>query len=66
MLPDIDGWDLLTRLSEMPDTRDIPVIVCSVVSDPELAIALGAMGCLTKPVQRPEFLAALNRVANRS
>jgi CheY-like chemotaxis protein len=65
MLPDIDGWDLLTRLSEVAETRDIPVIICSVVSDPELAIALGARGCLTKPVQRPEFLTALNRVANR-
>jgi CheY-like chemotaxis protein len=64
MLPDIDGWDLLTRLSELPETRDIPVIICSVVSDAELAVALGARACLAKPVQRPAFLAALKQVVN--
>uniref|UniRef100_A0A7C4PK96 Response regulator n=1 Tax=Anaerolinea thermolimosa TaxID=229919 RepID=A0A7C4PK96_9CHLR len=66
MLPDVDGWDLLTRLFENPDTRSIPVIVCSVVSDSDLALALGAQVCLTKPVQRSEFIRALNQVTYRA
>jgi CheY-like chemotaxis protein len=65
MLPDVDGWDLLTRLLEDPETRSIPVIVSSVVSDPDLAMALGAAVCLSKPVQRPEFLRALDRVSGQ-
>ena len=65
MLPDVDGWDLLTRLLEHPDTRMIPVIVSSVVSDPELAMALGASMSLSKPVQRLEFIRALDQVSGQ-
>jgi CheY-like chemotaxis protein len=61
MLPDVDGWDLLTQLFETPRTRDIPVIVCSVVSDTDLALALGASICLRKPIQRPDFIRALDQ-----
>jgi CheY-like chemotaxis protein len=65
MLPDVDGWDLLTQLSEGPTTRGIPVIICSVVCEPDLALALGAISCLPKPVQRPDFIRALDRALNR-
>ena len=64
MLPDVDGWDLLTRLSEHPNTRQVPVIICSVVNDPDLAMALGARLTLTKPVQRANFLMALDQAVN--
>ncbi|MGC9335453.1 MAG: response regulator [Anaerolineae bacterium] len=62
MLPEGDGWQILTRLHQSPETRDIPVIVCSVVRAQELAIALGAAVYLPKPVQRDQFIDALNRV----
>lgn len=66
MLPDVDGWDLLTRLTENPDTQAIPVIICSVVNDPDLATALGARLALTKPVQRQQFIESLDQVASRT
>lgn len=59
MLPDIDGWLLLSHLHENPATRSLPVIVCSVVREEELARALGAFSYLQKPVQRQQFLTAL-------
>jgi CheY-like chemotaxis protein len=62
MLPDMDGWELLTLLSEYPETRAIPVIVCSVVREEELALALGAALYLAKPVRRRQFLRALDQV----
>ena len=62
MLPDVDGWELLLRLHEDPETRTIPVIVCSVVREGELAISLGASSYLPKPVRRREFIQALDRV----
>jgi CheY-like chemotaxis protein len=64
MLPDVDGWDLLTQLFESPRTRQVPVIVCSVVSDPDLALALGAKISLPKPVQRSDFIQALDQALN--
>ena len=61
MLPDIDGWRLLMRLHEDPATRSIPVIVCSVVQEKDLALSLGAVRYLPKPVQPREFVQALDQ-----
>jgi CheY-like chemotaxis protein len=65
MLPGLDGWDLLTDLHEYPDTRSIPVIVCSVVTGAELASALGAALYLPKPVRRRQFIQALDQVLSQ-
>jgi len=61
MLPDTDGWELLAQLHEHPLSRPIPVVVCSVVQEDELALALGAAVCLAKPVQCRQFLEALDQ-----
>ncbi len=66
MLPDVDGWELLTRLHQDPATRAIPVIVCSVVREEELALSLGAAHYLPKPVRSREFIQALDRVLARA
>ncbi|MGC9360545.1 MAG: response regulator, partial [Anaerolineae bacterium] len=65
MLPDVDGWELLTHLHQHPATRDIPVLVCTVVRAKELAAALGAAGYLAKPVRRAEFIETLERLRPR-
>jgi CheY-like chemotaxis protein len=64
MLPDVDGWDLLVQLHEHPATRPIPVVVCSVVREEELALSLGASVYLPKPVRRREFIGALDQAVN--
>jgi CheY-like chemotaxis protein len=61
MLPDIDGWQLLTHLHERPVTRDIPVIICSVVKEETLALALGATAFLSKPIRPGVLVAALDQ-----
>jgi len=66
MLPDTDGWKLLMRLYENPATRSIPVIVCSVVREEELAISLGAALYLPKPVRPREFIQALDQALSQA
>jgi CheY-like chemotaxis protein len=61
MMPQQDGWEVLQRLKTQEKTRDIPVIVCSVLNDPELAFSLGACEFLAKPVTRDRLLTALKR-----
>jgi CheY-like chemotaxis protein len=61
MMPGRDGWTLLGQLREHPETRDIPVIVCTILSQTELAMVLGAADFVRKPVNRAEFLEALGR-----
>ena len=66
MLPDIDGWELLTDLQGQPATQKIPIIVCSVVRRAELALSLGASLYLPKPVRRREFVQALDQILNQA
>jgi CheY-like chemotaxis protein/predicted DNA-binding protein (UPF0251 family) len=62
MLPDIDGWELLTDLRDQPATQKIPIIVCSVVRREELALALGASLFMPKPVRRQQLIQSLEQV----
>jgi Amt family ammonium transporter len=59
MMPRQDGWEFLMGVKSRDDTRDIPVIVCSVLSEPQLAASLGADAYLTKPVTQQALLQAL-------
>jgi len=61
MMPGIDGWEVLTRLRAHPTMADTALIVCTVLPQEELALALGADGFLQKPVTREAFLAVLER-----
>ncbi len=63
MLPGVDGWEVLGRLRENPASRHIPVIVCTILAEQDLALALGAADYLRKPVSRTDFVAALDRQA---
>ncbi|HEX3295794.1 MAG TPA: GAF domain-containing protein [Nocardioides sp.] len=58
-LPGIDGWAVLKALKEEEETRDIPVIVVSIVDERTRGVAMGAAAYLVKPVGRDALLAAL-------
>ena len=58
-LPGIDGWSVLEALKGEPETRDIPVIVVSIVDERARGVALGAAAYLVKPVSRDDLLTAL-------
>lgn len=60
MMPGVDGWQVLTRLKQHEATAMIPVWVCTVLDQSELAYSLGAEGFLRKPVTRQSLLAALD------
>ncbi len=59
LMPHRDGWDLLSQLKSAPDTMHIPVVICSVLNQPQLALSLGAVGYLRKPVSQESLRAAL-------
>ncbi len=59
MLPDIDGWEVLQRLKGSAETREIPVVIVSVVDDAPLGTALGAVDYIVKPVGREALLGSL-------
>ena len=61
-LPGIDGWAVLRILKSEEETRDIPVIVVSIVDERSRGVALGASAYLLKPVGRDDLLSALTAV----
>lgn len=63
VIPGRDGWDLLLELKSTSATREIPVIVCSVLDEPEVATSLGAAGYIQKPVDQRTLLDALRALA---
>jgi CheY-like chemotaxis protein len=58
-LPDISGWTVMEHLRHDPRTRAIPVHFISGVDAPERALALGAVGYLTKPATRAELISVV-------
>ncbi len=62
MLPEQDGWTVLTELKNDPSTRDIPVIICSILEEDEKGFTLGASDYLVKPILEDDLLNAIDRL----
>jgi len=61
MMPSQDGWETLQALKAMPELRTTPIIVCSILNEPDLAYALGANDFIRKPVSQATLLQTLDR-----
>ena len=59
MLPNMDGWEFLTRLKQMPTLQNIPVIIVSIVAERNKGFALGAAAVIQKPISRQDLLDSL-------
>jgi len=66
MMPNVDGWQVLRALKQNPATAHIPIVVCSVLNEPEIALALGAHAYLKKPIDRLTLVETLARVSANS
>jgi CheY-like chemotaxis protein len=61
MMPETNGWTVLGMLKNHPLTAKIPVMICTILPQKDLAYSLGASGFINKPINRQDFLAALNQ-----
>ena len=59
LLPKLDGLTLCRRLRDEPLTRDVPVIVFSILSAATRAAEAGARAFLRKPLVESTFVAAV-------
>ena len=61
MMPQVDGWMLLSRFKEDPQLSAIPVIMCTFMDDKNLAYTLGASDYLIKPVSGEKIKSVLEK-----
>jgi signal transduction histidine kinase/ActR/RegA family two-component response regulator len=59
LLPKMDGWEVLKELKADPKTKNIPVIVVSILEKTRRGIDLGAFDYFVKPVEKNELLCKL-------
>ena len=62
MMPDIDGWSVMQALKTDPQTRNIPILVCSILEEEEKGFSLGAADYLVKPFLQEDLSNAVNRL----
>ena len=61
MMPGMDGWSVLTSLKADAALRDIPVIMVTMVDDPDRGFTLGAADYATKPIDRRRLAQILRK-----
>jgi PAS domain S-box-containing protein len=66
LMPQMDGWAVLTALKADHELAEIPVIMLTIVDEKNLGFALGASEYLTKPIDRERLAAVLKRYAGAS
>jgi CheY-like chemotaxis protein len=59
LMPDLDGWTVLSALKGDPELASIPVILMTILDEQQRGYALGAVDYLIKPVDRPRLIALL-------
>jgi CheY-like chemotaxis protein len=62
LMPERGGWDVLRELRSDPVTREIPVVVVTVVEQSESARDTAVDAYITKPVDRESLLGVLARL----
>jgi two-component system, sensor histidine kinase and response regulator len=64
MMPGMDGWDTLEQLKSNPDSKDIPVIISSALSEEEdfdKAREMGAIDYVPKPWEADDLVARIRK-----
>ncbi len=61
MMPQVDGWTVLSEIKADPTTAEIPVIMVTIIEDRQLGFSLGASEYLAKPVDRGRLVKVLKQ-----
>lgn len=62
MLPNKDGWSVLKDLKQDAQTKDIPVVLVSILGDKKIGYGLGAFEYFVKPISSEKLISAFNRL----
>ena len=66
LMPGQDGWSVLSQLKSDPELVNIPVVMQSILDEPNKAFMLGASDYLTKPLDRSRIIEVIRRLKNQN
>ena len=64
-MPHMDGWTVIKELKEKDATKDIPVIIVSIVDNIGLGYKLGAYEYLQKPILPETLIGTIEKILRR-
>jgi CheY-like chemotaxis protein len=65
MMPEMDGLELLDRIKERPEWRNLPVIMCTALSDVETVRKAAKAGCrnyIVKPIKAVQLIQKVREI----
>ena len=62
LMPVLDGYDAIKLIKGDPATKDIPILILSIVEDQNLGIKIGANQFISKPFTVEEMLESVSRL----
>ena len=62
LLPGKGGWEVLAELKSMPETKDIPVVIVSIVENRLFGLNLGAIEYFVKPVNKEQLIEVMDNM----
>lgn len=65
MMPQRDGWSMLSELKSREATRDIPVIIISIVDNKTLGYHLGAFDYMQKPIDSERLMSSIHNLVEK-
>lgn len=66
IMPQVDGWALLSAFKSDPDLAEIPIVMVTIMDDYCRGYALGAADYLVKPIERDRLLKVLRKHCSRA
>lgn len=61
LMPEMDGWAVLSALKAHPTLADTPVIMLTITDNRSMGFSLGATDYLTKPIDRARLVELLHK-----
>jgi signal transduction histidine kinase/DNA-binding response OmpR family regulator/HAMP domain-containing protein len=62
IMPEMDGWTVLSELQSDRALADVPVIMLTILGDSQMGYALGASAYLQKPIEAARLTTALRAI----
>jgi CheY-like chemotaxis protein len=62
MMPNVDGWQVLSEIRQNQMIHTIPIVVCTVLPLADLSLSLGVNAFLQKPITQGQFLELLDQL----